>query len=202
MPDIKLTYFNLRGRGEGVRVLLYYAGKNFEDKRIPPAWEDMEGWKEMKPTTPWGTLPVLEYDGKVIGQSLSMARFLANELGLAGKTNLEKAQADEIVDAINDLVIKQAQLYFAKDEEGMKKHLGETIPTILGSMEKTLTSRGGYYLVGGSATWADIFLFTFIDGLGEEVKLEGLPNISTLVDKIRNQPNVKAYLATRPVSVI
>jgi len=69
-------------------------------------------------------------------------------------------------------------------------------------MEKMLTSRGGSYLVGGSATWADIFLFTFIDGLGEEVKLEGLPNISTLVDKIRNQPNVKAYLATRPVSVI
>ena len=30
-------------------------------------------------------------------------RFLANEFGLAGNNNAENAQADEIVDAVNDI---------------------------------------------------------------------------------------------------
>jgi prostaglandin-H2 D-isomerase / glutathione transferase len=52
---------------------------------------------------PLGQVPVLEYDGTEISQSLTIARFLAREFGLAGKTNLEQAQADMIIDAGNDL---------------------------------------------------------------------------------------------------
>ena len=47
---------------------------------------------------PCGQLPVLNYNGVEISQSMAIARFLANEFGLAGKTNLEKARADMIVD--------------------------------------------------------------------------------------------------------
>ncbi len=52
---------------------------------------------------PLGQLPVLEYDGAILSQSLTIARFLAKEFGLAGKNNLEQAQADMIMDAGNDL---------------------------------------------------------------------------------------------------
>ncbi len=52
---------------------------------------------------PLGQVPALEFDGVVISQSLTIARFLAKEFGLAGKTNLEQAQADMINDAGNDL---------------------------------------------------------------------------------------------------
>ena len=45
----------------------------------------------------------MEYDGKKIVQSISMARFVAREYGLAGKNNLEAAQADMLVDCIGDL---------------------------------------------------------------------------------------------------
>ena len=38
-------------------------------------------------------------------------RFLANEFGLAGKTNVEKAQADEVVDAITDLQNAAVNMY-------------------------------------------------------------------------------------------
>ena len=31
--------------------------------------------------TPWGTLPLLEVDGNVIGQSITIARFIAKEGG-------------------------------------------------------------------------------------------------------------------------
>ena len=52
---------------------------------------------------PLGQIPVLEYDGTVLSQSLTIARFLAKEFGLAGKDNLEQAQADMIIDTGNDL---------------------------------------------------------------------------------------------------
>ena len=57
----------------------------------------------MIPGMPFGQLPALECDGKVISQSLAIARFLARENGLAGKDNWEAAEADMIADCINDM---------------------------------------------------------------------------------------------------
>merc|ERR1711970_1003850 len=136
MPNIKLTYFNLRGRAEPSRLLLAYAGKQYEDNRITPFWEDPAPWTALKPTTPWGTMPLLEYDGVVIGQSMAVARFLAKEFDLAGKGNLEQAQADEIVDVLVDIINKGVSLHFAKDEEGMKKHAEVTVPAALANIER------------------------------------------------------------------
>ncbi len=53
---------------------------------------------------PLGQLPVLEFNGEVLSQSMTIARFLAKEYGLAGKTNIEQAQADMVVDTASDLV--------------------------------------------------------------------------------------------------
>ncbi len=44
-PKLKLTYFGLRGRGEASRLLLAYAGAEYEDHRIT-----FEQWPELKPS--------------------------------------------------------------------------------------------------------------------------------------------------------
>ena len=49
-----------------------------------------------------GQLPVLEVDGKAIGQSMTIARFLARRYNLAGKNDLEEAEADMLVDSMTD----------------------------------------------------------------------------------------------------
>ena len=53
--------------------------------------------------TPLGTLPVLEYNGKKLSQSITIARFLAKECGIVGKNHMEQAKADMIVDTIVDV---------------------------------------------------------------------------------------------------
>ena len=46
MPgQIKLTYFNARGRLESSRLMLAYAGKDYEDHRIA-----REEWADLKPS--------------------------------------------------------------------------------------------------------------------------------------------------------
>lgn len=51
-----------------------------------------------------GTLPMLEVDGVQIGQSIAIARFLAKRFGLVGENDIEMAQADMIVDCLQDFV--------------------------------------------------------------------------------------------------
>eukprot|EP00493_Phyllostaurus_siculus_P010732 UN10883 len=47
-------YFGVPGRGEPARMALTLGGISFEDKTIT-----RETWAKEKPTTPWGTVPVL-----------------------------------------------------------------------------------------------------------------------------------------------
>lgn len=52
---------------------------------------------------PFGMLPVLEIDGKPVGQSNAIARYLAKQCGLAGRDEWESLQCDMLVDTLTDL---------------------------------------------------------------------------------------------------
>src|SRR6266850_1773471 len=61
MPKLKLTYFDFHGgRGEPARLALSIAGIPFEDDRVSGA-----DWPRRKPSTPFGSVPVLEADGPI-----------------------------------------------------------------------------------------------------------------------------------------
>ena len=85
MPSYKFTYFNGRGRGEITRLIFAAAGVAYNDHRIP-----LENWAAHKHEAILGQLPFLEVDGKILPQSISIARFIARETNLAGKNNLEQ----------------------------------------------------------------------------------------------------------------
>ena len=69
MSDIKLTYFPAKGRGEISRLILSYSGVKFTDERLSG-----EQFGAIKSSLPWGQIPVLNYKGQVMCQSLSIAR--------------------------------------------------------------------------------------------------------------------------------
>jgi glutathione S-transferase len=88
----RLTYFNVRGRVEPIRFL-------FEAKKVPYEFVaiEMAEWPALKAKyqeiTPLGQLPLLEVvkDGNVefnLSQSLSIARYIAAQLGLDGGANV------------------------------------------------------------------------------------------------------------------
>jgi len=209
MPAIKLTYFDLRGRGEPGRLLLAYSGQPYEDERIaagnedksiPAPWIPPETWAAMKKTLAFGQLPKLEWDGTTIYTSLSIARFLARQIGLMGRTSIESAHVDEIVDVIQDTLNAGYTAHFMADEKAkaaaMAKHTGETIPRMMEQMEKRLTSRGGQFLVGNGLTWADIQLLFFCTE--NSPSMAKTPKIANLCKRVGDLPNIKKWMETRP----
>ena len=199
-PKIKVTYFNLRGRAEPVRLLLAYGGLQYEDCRITPGFEDPKPWMAMKGLTPYGGLPLLEWNGELLAQSLAITRFVAREVGLGGRNSLECAQADEVVDALNDLFEAGAKAFFSKDEALMKKHATETLPNGLDKLEKRLTGRGGQFFAGNALTWADVMACNFLNNLPDQSCMAKFPKMKNLVDRVACIPNIKTWVEKRPVT--
>ena len=86
LTTYKFYYFNSRDRGELSRLIFAAAGQKFEDIRI-----EGSQWPTRKPEMPLSQMPVLEVDGVKLPQSMTIARFLAKQFGLAGKDNFEQA---------------------------------------------------------------------------------------------------------------
>jgi len=59
MAKPKLTYFDAPvSRGEECRLALHLAGVDFEDNRVKAS-----DWPALEPTTPHGSMPILEVPG-------------------------------------------------------------------------------------------------------------------------------------------
>jgi len=205
MAKIKLTYFNAKGRAETIRLILAQAGVEYEDYRIA-----RDQWPTVKKETPMGQVPILEYDGDVFCQSTTIARFLARKYNLAGKNDIAAAEADQAVDALNDIfshfVAWRKESDETKKNEMMKVLTEETIPAWLQMMEKYLTSKGGKYLAGDELTWADLAFFNFASMIlmdkMPQVKLSEYKNIDGLVQKVGDLPKIKKWINDRPVTEI
>ena len=107
---------------------------------------------------------MLCYNGVETAQSMAVARFLANEFGLSGKNNLEKARADMIVDCVSDIFAGMVAIFKAPEDkkaEMKKKYETETIPAGLELLEKLLKQNGSKFFVGNCVSVVSfIYIFT------------------------------------------
>ena len=205
--DLKFYYFDLYARGELTRLILAAAGKSYEDVRF-----NFEQWPQYKPKMILGQCPVLELaDGTQLPQSITIARYVAREAGLAGADNLESAKIDAVIDTQRDANEDFFKFFFEKDEakkaELLKKFLEETLVKHvenLGKLKKAY-SEDEKYFVGKKLSWADIFVYQSIDTL-----VHNVPNVKgkfgtqfqSLTEAIHANAGLKEYLEKRPKSDI
>jgi len=203
MPAHKLTYFNGRGRGEIIRLVFAAADVAYEDVRIDRA--DWPGTH--KAGTPFGQLPVLEVDGVKLCQSNACARYVARKYNLAGKTDLDQAKVDMIVDCMEDTSKPIIKIFLEKDEakkaELKKKYLDEELPAYLTYLENILkTNQGGdKFFVGTELTLADLALINLVSWTamaGATDPLAKFPKLAALQKRAEAVPKVAAWLAKRP----
>ncbi|GBO40873.1 hypothetical protein AVEN_140717-1 [Araneus ventricosus] len=76
MARYRILDYSFTTAAELARAILEYTGQPFEDKRV-----DKDKAAELEKGTPFGTLPVLEVEGRVIAQHQSICRYLARQHG-------------------------------------------------------------------------------------------------------------------------
>ncbi|XP_066289584.1 glutathione S-transferase 1-like isoform X2 [Branchiostoma lanceolatum] len=165
MPNYKLIYFEARGRAEPARLLFAAGGLQYDDVRLT-----REQWKELKPKTPMGQLPILEVDGTEICQSKAIARLIAKEVGMAGKTPLEQARADMIADTVDELAAPCQTFYTLADRN---KALTWADVTFFAFMDWVITAIPGDHL-------------------------KGCENLKKVMDNVSSNQGIVKYLKERP----
>ncbi|XP_059143165.1 uncharacterized protein LOC131930614 [Physella acuta] len=199
--NMKLIYFDARGRAEISRLLLAAAGKEYEDVRLP-----RDQWTAEKPNTPFGQLPVLEVKGKRFGQSLAIAMFLARKLGFYGKDELDGLAVDQVVQLSIDFGSALGRNRREKDEAKKAELLKQTkevdVPKFVTFYEKILRENGTGYFVGDSLTLADIVVFDQMEALVQRgmLNIEQYPLVQTWIEKVKSNEKLRAYLESRKPS--
>ncbi|KAI9209107.1 glutathione S-transferase [Polychytrium aggregatum] len=204
--SLKITYFNIGGRAEATRLILFIAGIDFEDERI-----NREQFLALKPTLPFGQVPILTVDGEhVIAQSRVIQRYAGAIAKLyPGESDpLASLVIDQIADTIEDLWLKYLPVFHesdaAKKRELNDKVIQQQYPALLAGFDKFLAKYGGKYAVGDKLTSADVFLYDYFNALtGPDAAFELIPkdlidpypNILRVVNLVREHPRVVEWEA-------
>lgn len=203
MPRLKLSYFDMNaGRGESCRLALAIGKVPFEDERIPFA-----AWPEMKDSTPFGQLPVLEVDGEVISQTNTINRYVGKLAGLYPDDPLEAARCDEVMDALEDIGSKVSVTFRMSDEDEKRRTREELaegpIPQYLKRLGEMLEARGGEYFAGGRLTVADLRAFLWVrhlrsgmlDYISKDLPDQHAPILVEHFERINAHPAIVAWYA-------
>ncbi|GMF17284.1 unnamed protein product [Phytophthora fragariaefolia] len=195
-PQLKLSYFDGKGRGELTRLILNYGGVTFTDDRIVHA-----DFPARKPTLPFGQVPVLEVNGTTYAQSMAIARYAAKLAGLYPADPVKALKADmfscslgELVDALINFVFKTPD---AREKANKQKvFVDETVPKFFTALEKLVE---GKFILGDEISYADVHLLDLVDnGIKWAIPtftLEAFPKLAGVVAKVTADPKIAAYLA-------
>ncbi|XP_041982520.1 glutathione S-transferase 1-like [Aricia agestis] len=192
----KLYYFDTKGLAEPIRLLLTHLGVDFEDVRIKK-----EDWPALKGKMPFGTMPVLEMNGKQYAQSAAIGRYLGHKYGLAGKNVEEDFEIDQNLDYVNDIRIKALGVLYENDEARKKeKHealMKDYYPGAFSKLNEILLQNNGH-LALGRLTWADFYVGGMIDGFKMLTQMpdidEKYPGLKKSLEVLESNPKVKAFI--------
>lgn len=196
MPSLKLVYFDGKGRGEPIRWILSAGGQKFDQEKL-----SYEQWPAKKATTPYGSVPILEVDGKPLCQTLAIARYAGTLGGLVSADPFKNALGDEAVDTVAEISSELGKSLFEKDPEkkaaDQKKVFEEMVPKNFDLWESRLTSK---FLTGDKPIWQDVYIGHALTRFGEmnPELMNKYPKLSALRDAVVKIDGLKAYLANPP----
>ncbi|CAI5441895.1 unnamed protein product [Caenorhabditis angaria] len=202
MVSYKLTYFQSRGLAEVSRQLFHLADVQFENHVV-----DRDEFLRLKPSLPFGQVPLLTVDGVEIPQSLAVARYLARKFGFAGKTAEEEAIVDALGDQFKDFYKEIHDYFYAKlgiidVQVNEDTHLIPARNNFLTILTNFLQKSQSEFLVDSGLTYADLIIIdnmTTLIGWYPDY-LDGFDKIQKWRASVLNFPKLKEYLEKRPLT--
>jgi len=196
----RLTYFDSpSSRGEECRLALFVAGVDFEDNRIP-----RNAWPALKPTTPFGSLPVFEMPERpAVSQSNAILGYIGRAHGLLPTDAWEAMRLESLLSAAEDLRHAITKTFGIENPDELKKRRTELvegpIKTWAANTEKQVM---GPFAGGAQISIADIKLFVVIGWLKKGVLdhvptdvLAPYPRLERLYEAVQKHPKIVEWYA-------
>lgn len=214
-PKLKLYYFDIKGKGEHIRLFCAYAGLELEDYRFSSR-DEFFALKE-NGTLAFGQVPLLEVDGKhQLVQTGAILRYLAQIAGLWPSDPLLAAKADACMAQEGDaflgptVVAYNSRFGIPMDDEQKKKAMetiaSDVVPTHLKNLERLLKTSSTGWLAGteepspADFMWYSRFVhyMAATEAYPEKLrKLEEYPLLQAFRDKVGSLEAIKEYYAKK-----
>jgi prostaglandin-H2 D-isomerase / glutathione transferase len=200
MSKPTLTYFDGPfSWGEECRLALHVGGVDFQDNRIKP-----DDWPALKPTTPYGSLPLFELPGHpVLGQVNAILVLIGRRHGLHPKDDFEAARHESIMKYVEDLrshIGPTLLMDEVKKKPACEKLVSTFIPGWGANVEKQIGD--GPFFGGAAINVVDLKLYMIVRWLrGGELDLipptvlAAFTKINRIHDAVAAHPRVKDWYA-------
>ena len=206
MTTPQITYFDIRGRAEPIRLLLEEAGVAYDEVQI-----SQEQWPELKPGMPFGQVPMYREGDLELVQSHAILRYLARKHGLDGEDESQRVRCDIAIEAFRDLGDRMGAVFGALGSnraDHQKAFVKEELPERLAALERFFDANpvGPPFWVGEALTAADILAFNFLEGIEAAFpgSLAATPHLRAFSEQFAERPRVQAYFQSdrRPAALM
>ncbi|XP_075189835.1 glutathione S-transferase Mu 4-like [Anomaloglossus baeobatrachus] len=196
-----LGYWDIRGLGHAIRLLLEHTGTPYEEKRYvegDDADNDKSQWlnEKEKLGLDFPNLPYL-LDGDVkLTQSNTILRYIGNKHGLCGNTEHEKTFISLFENEAMDFRMQIALISYNPKFEELKGPYLEKLPTVLARYSRFLGDK--HWFVGNQITLADILIYDALDQhkILAPTCLKNFSNLQDFLTRFEALPAIAAYLKT------
>jgi prostaglandin-H2 D-isomerase / glutathione transferase len=204
MSKITLTYFDAPvSRGEECRMALHLAGVDWEDRRLK-----REAWAELKPKTPFGSLPLLDVPGHgTLAQSNAILVFIGRGHGLHPADPFEAARHEAMMGYVEELRGTLSPTLRIKDEAEKKRAREELaagyIPTWAANAERWCTGDGPFF--GGAGIGVvdlkvHMLLRWIQGGVVDHIPttiFDGYPRLNRIHRAVQGEPRIQEWAAKK-----
>ena len=188
-------------RAEVLRVSLFIKDIPFEDIRV--SREEFvhlikTGFLPNGKKAPFHQLPVIEAEGKIIGQTGAIARYCGKASNLYADDNLKAAKIDQIIDAATDITnlvsptIREKDLDKKMDDR--KLLVNKLLPRWFRYLENLLSEDKSTWFVEKMSI-ADVAIWRLLGWLTSGI-IDGIP--TSVVDDFPKLKNVHHQVHTHP----
>lgn len=215
LEKIRLTYLDMKGVAEPIRLALFVGDVPFEDRRV--SYEQVAAMRESGELL-FGQVPLLEVDDEPFQQSQGILRWAGRRAGLYPEDLM--LRCDEVEEALVDIrKLLMPQWYgviMGRDPrtgeklvpmtDGQKQDVEQTLnenilPARLAQLERRLNALGGPYFCGGKLTTCDLSFYVFASGVLDGTYAPGVrpcvldacPDLRKLAQKIAEHPKVREW---------
>jgi glutathione S-transferase len=215
-PTIVLGYWDCRGRAEYIRMLLEFAGQEFEDRRYELTGTPTRTWLgedkvSMEKDLAFPNLPYYletREDGTElkITQSVTILRYLGRKFGLSGvtgSTDQEKTDQQATVELYEQQIIDLGNniIGYGYDSSMIATRLPnypEACKPLLKAWVRNL--EGKQWLMGSELCYADFLLYEVLDWhrlmKADIYDSDDLRDLAKYLERFEEIPSVKKYLTS------